>query len=86
MTLIPIDDAARGEVSFHFAVIDDRQQESDVRSTTTEIRPRAGAPVTQSVSLGLKERKYVVSTAFVDNVSGEASYLQREIDATNCGK
>jgi len=84
LTLIPIDDAVRGEISFHFAVLDDRQQESQVRSTTKEIWPRPGANVTESVSVGLGPRKYVISTALVDDVSGEASYMQDEIDATVC--
>jgi len=84
LTLIPIDDAVRGEISFHFAVLDDRQQESQVRSTTKEIWPRPGANVTESVSVGLGPRKYVISAALVDDVSGEASYMQDEIDATVC--
>ncbi|HJQ40074.1 MAG TPA: VWA domain-containing protein [Thermoanaerobaculia bacterium] len=60
-------------VTFHFAVIDDRQQESNVRTVQ--------APL---VSLGLSPRKYVFSAAIVENLSGETSYLQQDIDATGC--
>lgn len=76
--------APGGEISFHFAVIDDRQQESEVRSTTKQVHPGPADDVAESVTLGLAARKYLLSAALVDNLSGEASYLQQEIDATGC--
>lgn len=84
LTLLPVDDAVRGDLAVHFAVIDDRQQESEVRSTSKEIWPRRGAVVTETVSIGLQPRKYLVSVAIADNLSGETSYLQQELDATAC--
>lgn len=75
-----------GEIAFHFAVIDDRQQESEVRSTTKSIRPGTADDVVETVSLGLAARKYLLSAALVDNLSGEISYLQQEIDATGCAE
>ncbi len=41
--------------------------------------------VEQDVTLALKPRKYLVSAAVVDKLSGEVSYLQSSVDATVCG-
>lgn len=73
-----------GEISLHFALIDDRQQESNVRSTTKTIRAGLNDEVVETVSLGLAARKYLLSLALADNSSGETSYLQQDIDATGC--
>jgi VWFA-related protein len=84
LTLLPASEAVRGEISLHFAVIDEKQQESQVRSTTKEVWPRPTDNVVESVTLGLGAHQYIVSAALVDNISGEASYMQQEIDATGC--
>jgi len=79
LTLIP-----EGEISFHFALLDDKQQESPVKSSKKKLH--SGEEVTETVLLGVKPRKYLVSSALVDEVSGEVAYLQQEIDATVCSK
>lgn len=84
LTLIPVDDARRGEIGFHFALLDEKQLESAVKSKVTEVSSRLGDTITDSITLRLKPRKYVLSAAVTDNVSGEVSFLQREIDATSC--
>lgn len=67
---------ARERADLYFALLDERQQESDVRST-----PIAAA---HSMSLGVKAGKYVLSLALADPASGETTYMQREIDARGC--
>lgn len=57
-------------VAIHFALLDEKLQESDVRVTTQP-----------AISLGLRKgSKYVLSVAIADRATGEISYLQREID------
>jgi len=67
---------ARESADLYFALLDERQQESDVRSTTIA--------AAHSMSLGVKAGKYVLSLALADPASGETTYLQREIDARGC--
>jgi len=67
---------ARERADLYFALLDERQQESDVRSTTIA--------AAHSMSLGVKAGRYVLSLALADPASGETSYLQGEIDARGC--
>ena len=67
---IHINAARANELTAHFALLDERQQESDVRT----------APAAQPISLGLQPGRYVLSIAVVD-VNQETSLLQREINA-----
>lgn len=67
---------ARPRADLYFALLDDRLQESDVRS--------AAIGATHSMSFGVKTGKYVLSLALADPASGETTYLQREIDASGC--
>jgi VWFA-related protein len=86
LTLLPAGDAEKGELSVHFAVADERQQESQVKTTSKEVWPRKGSEVTELIALSLQPKKYVVSIAVTDDIAGEASYVQREIDARGCMK
>lgn len=69
--------AVRNTADLYFALLDERHQESGVRST-------AIAGPAHTMSLGVKPGKYVISLALADRASGETSYLQREIDARGC--
>ena len=70
-----------GALRVHFAVLDDRQQESDVKSA---IVPIGEGPVTHTMTLAFQQRAYVLSIGLMDQVSGETSFLQRPVDATVC--
>lgn len=63
-------------VDLHFALLDERYQESDVR------KARVQSP--HLLTIGLKPGKYRLSLALDDPSTGETSYLQREVDASNC--
>jgi VWFA-related protein len=69
---------ARG-VTLHFALLDARQQESDVRTTVVEVD--GDGPIRHPLSLGLQPGRYVLSMVIVDRASGEKSSLRRTIDA-----
>ncbi len=71
-----VGDATAG-VAMHFALLDDRMQESDVRTT---LIPLGAGSIEHSMSLGLKPGQYVLSMAIADQIGGETSYLQREIE------
>lgn len=70
------------KVAMHFALLDDAENQSDVRSLTREFA--RGATPAEVVAFGVSPRKYVASFAVMDEGSGATSYLQREIDATTC--
>jgi len=59
----------RSGVDLYFALLDERNQESDIR--------HAG---TQQISLGVKPGKYTLSLAVADQSTGETSYLQQNIE------
>jgi VWFA-related protein len=64
-------------LDLYFALLDDRQQESDVRASSM-------AGEDHAVSIGVKPGKYVLSLALASRASGETTYVQRDIDATGC--
>lgn len=66
----------RKQTDLYFALLDDRQQESDVRSASIGSR--------HSMSFGVKAGTYTLSLALADPESGETTFLQREIDARTC--
>jgi VWFA-related protein len=76
-------DATRVDLSIHAIALDDRQQESSLRSMQKQLVPD-GKPIVETLVFGYQRRKYVVSLAIVDGVSGETSYLQTEVDAAAC--
>jgi len=71
------------KVSMHFALLDDDENQSEVKSLSREFE--RGVTPAEVVTLGVSARKYVASFAMVDEASGTTSYLRREIDATTCG-
>lgn len=66
------------QIDIRFAVLDDAEEESDVKTITKDVPSKR--PITETLSLGLKKRKYVVSIAVVDRLAGSVSYLQRDVD------
>lgn len=79
LTLLP-NGETRGQIDVRFAVLDAREQESDIRTLTRNVRDET--VVSELLSIGLRDRKYVVSMAIVDRLSGAVSYLQRDV---RCG-
>jgi hypothetical protein len=85
LTLLPVGDAVKGEMAVRFAVLDDRDSESEVQTTAKEVWPAKGEIVRETVTMGLKAgHKYVLSVAVTDGLSQETSYLQTEVDAGVC--
>lgn len=85
MTLIPSGEAAKGELSVRYAILDDADGESNVQSTVKEVWPAPKDIVRETISFGLQAgRKYVLSVAVTDGVSQETSYLQTEIRTDGC--
>lgn len=85
LTLIPSGDAAKGELAVRYAILDDRDGESNVQSTVKEVWPAPKEVVRETISFGVQAgRKYVLSVAVTDGVSQETSYLQTEVDAGGC--
>lgn len=72
--------APAGKVSLLFSLLDDREQESEVKTRTHDVT----GPLAETLVLGLQKRKYVASFAIVDELSGRTAYLQREVDAREC--
>ncbi|MFP5247583.1 MAG: hypothetical protein ACLGH0_12905, partial [Thermoanaerobaculia bacterium] len=74
------DTPIRGFVEVRFAVLDERDQESDVLGTVVTVTSKHGSVIGQGIPIRLNAQKYVLSAAIVDRASGVASYLQRDID------
>ncbi len=76
-------DVARAQkaVDLYVALLDERQQESEVQSANIRATDRG---ITHTMSLGLKPGKYVLSLAVADQGTGETSYAQHQIDASGC--
>lgn len=85
LTLLPAGDASKGELEVRFAVLDDRDSESEVQTTAKEVWPAKGELVRETVTIGLQPaHKYVLSVAVTDGLSQETSYLQTELDSAAC--
>ncbi|HKR66942.1 MAG TPA: hypothetical protein VJZ00_24660, partial [Thermoanaerobaculia bacterium] len=84
MTFVPnLQGLQRGQLEVHAMALDG-DRESPVRTKRKPIA--SGAPVEESLVFGFQPRRYVLSLAVVDGVSGEVSYLQTEFDASICGR
>jgi VWFA-related protein len=68
-------------VDLYVALLDERQQESEVQSANILAADRG---ITHTMSLGVKPGKYVLSLAVADRGTGETSYVQHQIDASGC--
>jgi hypothetical protein len=73
------------EIAIHAMVVDDRGKESKVRSSTHTINT-AGESTSIPIDFGLNARRYVMSFAVIDKMTGETSYMQGSIDASVCGR
>jgi VWFA-related protein len=70
-------------VDVRLAVLDQRDQESDVYSSTIQITPKHGAVIGQAIPVLLAEGgRYVLSVALIDRATGVTSYLQRDVDCS----
>lgn len=86
LTLVRPTGAVAGELAIHAVALDDREHVSAVYSTKHAVEAADGEQVTRSLLFGLPPRRYVLSVAIADTVSGETSYLQFEVDATICSR
>lgn len=67
----------RGRIDVRFAVLDGQERESDIRTKSRDVNNEP--VVAEALVIGLRDRKYVVSVAVVDRLSGTVSYLQRDV-------
>jgi VWFA-related protein len=66
------------------AVLDQRDQESDVFSSTIQITERHGSVIGQIIPVHLVEGgTYVLSVGIIDRATGTTSYLQRDVDCAH---
>ena len=65
----------------HFAVLNDRNDESDVRTAAVTT---AGGSFTHAIKLGLQPQPHVLSIAVVDRASGAVSYMTKDVDGAMC--
>lgn len=75
----------KAELELYAIALDERQNESPVRSLKRTVTVKAGENVTDSITFGFQPRRYLVSLAIVDALSGETSYLLTDVDAKVCG-
>jgi VWFA-related protein len=85
LTLVATGLTPAGELEVHAMALDDRGVESRVHSSTHPVANDNG-PLTVPLMLGFRPRRYVISFAIVDKLSGTTSYLQATTDASICGK
>jgi hypothetical protein len=70
-------------LDIRLAVLDQRDQESDVFSSTIQITARHGSVIGQIIPVLLTEGgTYVLSVGIIDRSTGMTSYLQRDVDCT----
>jgi VWFA-related protein len=74
----------RVDVEMHAMAVDDRQNETAVRSSRKQLSLEAGQPFLDTLVFGFRAPRYVVSLAIVDGVTGATSYLQAEVVSTSC--
>jgi VWFA-related protein len=68
-------------LDIRLAVLDERDQESDVFSSTIQITERHGSVIGQIIPVHLTEGgRYVLSVGIIDRATGTTSYLQRDVD------
>lgn len=83
LTLLPPTEQIRGQLDVWFALVDERNLETPVRTRSVAVTSKHGATIGHSQPIALAAGQYVVSAAVVDRLSGATSYLQREF---NCGR
>jgi hypothetical protein len=75
-----------GEIAIHGIARDDRGRETPVRVSKRTVVMKPGQAAEEALVIAYQPRRYLVSLAIVETLSGEASYLQTEVDATICGR
>ncbi|HUP63212.1 MAG TPA: VWA domain-containing protein [Thermoanaerobaculia bacterium] len=68
-------------LKLHFALLDELNQESDVRTTPVPLGP---GDLSHPLTIGVRPGRYVLSLAVSDPSTGVTSYLRRDIDASGC--
>jgi hypothetical protein len=86
ITTIPAGEKSEGALAIYAVALDDHQQESSIRTLKKPVSLRAGENVTDSITFGFQPRRYLLSVAIVDTISGQTSYLLTDIDAKVCGQ
>lgn len=86
LTTIPSGGTSQGELAIYAVALDDRQQESNIRTVKRPISLRPGESLTESIVFGFQPRRYLISVAIVDTLSGQTSYLLTDVDAKVCGR
>ncbi len=64
-----------------FVMLNERNDESDVRRLKL---PFASERIAHAMTLRVQPQRHVLSVALINPASGEASYLQRDVDGTVC--
>ncbi|HEY0140589.1 MAG TPA: VWA domain-containing protein [Thermoanaerobaculia bacterium] len=75
----------KAQVEVYAIALDEQQNESPVRSIQRTVTVKAGESVNEAITFGFQPRRYLVSLAIVDAISGETSYLLTDVDAKVCG-
>lgn len=75
----------KAQIELYAIALDERQNESPVRTVKKTIAVKAGEPVKEAITFGFQPRRYLVSLAIVDAISGATSYLLTDVDAKVCG-
>jgi len=68
-------------IEVHFAMLNERNEESELRRVSI---PFESGRAAHQMTLRVQPRKHVISIAVANPLSGEASYLQGEIDGRLC--
>ena len=65
----------------HFVLLNERNDESELRRV---LLPLEGGRITHNMTLRIQPRPHVLSLAVSNPLSGETSYLQGDLDGSNC--
>jgi VWFA-related protein len=84
LTLLPSANAEEGRMQIRFAVADDRGHKSDVQTIDRNITASADGFVRETFRVGMLPRKHGLSLAVTDVIAGTTSYLQNDVDASDC--
>lgn len=75
----------KAQIELYAIALDEGEQESPVRTIQRTVSVKAGETINESITFGFQPRRYLVSLAIVDVMSGETSYLLTDVDAKVCG-
>ena len=75
----------KAQIELYAIALDEQQNESPVRSLKRTVTVKAGESINEGITFGFQARRYLVSLAIVDVLSGETSYLLTDVDAKVCG-